>query len=33
VQRRYKIMKINNNNVEVLDVLSNNRQAIPLTAG
>ena len=33
VQRRYKIMKINNNNVEVLDVLSNNRQTIPLTAG
>lgn len=33
VQRRYKIMKINNNNIEVLDVLSNNRQTIPLTAG
>ena len=33
VQRRYKIVKINNNNVEVLDVLSNNKQSIPLTAG
>jgi hypothetical protein len=33
VQRRYKIVKINNNNIEVLDVLSNNRQTIPLTAG
>jgi hypothetical protein len=32
VQRRYKIMKINSGNVEVLDVLSNNRQTIPLTA-
>lgn len=30
VQRRYKIVKINNNNIEVLDVLSNNRQTIPL---
>lgn len=33
VQRRYKIVKINNNNIEVQDVLSNNRQTIPLTAG
>jgi len=33
VQRRYKIVKINNNNIEVLDVLSNNRTTIPLTAG
>jgi len=33
VQRRYKIVKINNTNVEVLDVLSNNKQSIPLTAG
>jgi len=33
VQRRYKIVKINANNIEVLDVLSNNRQTIPLTAG
>lgn len=33
VQRRYKIMKINANNIEVQDVLSNNRQTIPLTAG
>jgi hypothetical protein len=33
VQRRYKIVKINNNTIEVLDVLSNNRQTIPLTAG
>lgn len=33
VQRRYKIVKINANNIEVMDVLSNNRQTIPLTAG
>ena len=33
VQRRYKIVKVNPNNIEVLDVLSNNRQTIPLTAG
>ena len=33
VQRRYKIVKVNSNNIEVLDVLSNNRQTIPLTAG
>jgi hypothetical protein len=33
VNRRYKIMKINSNSVEIEDVLSNNRQTIPLTAG
>ena len=33
VQRRYKIVKINNNNIEVLDVLSNHTQTIQLTAG
>ncbi len=33
VSRRYKIVKINANNIEVLDVLNNNRQTIPLTAG
>ena len=33
VQRRYKIVKINNNNIEVLDVLSNHSQTIQLTAG
>jgi hypothetical protein len=33
VERRYKIVKINNNNIEVLDVLSNDHQMIPLTAG
>jgi len=33
VQRRYKIVKINNNNIEILDVLNNNHQTIPLTAG
>ena len=33
VNRRYKIVKINANNIEVLDVLNNNRQTIPLTAG
>jgi hypothetical protein len=31
VNRRYKIVKINSNNIEVLDVLNNNRQTIPLT--
>jgi hypothetical protein len=31
VNRRYKIVKINNNDIEVLDMLSNNRQTIPLT--
>lgn len=33
VQRRYKIVKINNNNIEILDVLSNHSQTIQLTAG
>ncbi len=33
VARRYKIVKINNNNVEIEDVLNNNRQTIPLTQG
>ncbi|HWR15245.1 MAG TPA: hypothetical protein VN577_10470 [Terriglobales bacterium] len=33
VQRRYKIVKVNPNSIEVQDVLSNNRQTIPLTAG
>jgi hypothetical protein len=33
VNRRYKVMKINANSVEIEDVLSNNRQTIPLSAG
>jgi hypothetical protein len=33
VNRRYKVMRINPNSVEIEDVLSNNRQTIPLTAG
>ena len=33
VNRRYKVMKINPRSVEIEDVLSNNRQTIPLTAG
>lgn len=33
VDRRYKIMKISANSVDILDVLSNNRQSIPLTQG
>jgi hypothetical protein len=32
VQRRYKIVKVNSANIEVLDVLNNNKQTIPLTA-
>jgi hypothetical protein len=32
VNRRYKVMRINANSVEIEDVLSNNRQTIPLTA-
>jgi hypothetical protein len=32
VDRRYKIVKITNNAIEVLDVLNNNRQTIPLTS-
>ncbi len=33
VNRRYKIVRINPTSIEVEDVLSNNRQTIPLTAG
>jgi hypothetical protein len=33
IDRRYKILKIGPNSVEVEDVLNNNRQTLPLTAG
>jgi hypothetical protein len=33
VDRRYKVVRISPNYVEILDVLSNNRQNIPLTQG
>ena len=33
VNRRYKIVRVTPNAVEILDVLSNNRQSIPLTQG
>jgi len=33
VNRRYKVVKINNNSVEIEDLLGNNKQTIPLTAG
>lgn len=33
VDRRYKVMRISNNAVDILDVLSNNRQSIPLIQG
>lgn len=33
VDRRYKVVRISANAVEILDVLSNNRQSIPLTQG
>ena len=33
VNRRYKVVKINSNSVEIEDVLSNNRQSIPLKQG
>jgi hypothetical protein len=33
VNRRYKVVKINANSVEIEDVLSNNRQSIPLSQG
>ena len=33
VNRRYKIVRVNANSVEVQDVLNNSRQTIPLTAG
>jgi hypothetical protein len=33
VDRRYKVVRISPNAVEILDVLSNNQQSIPLTQG
>ena len=33
IDRRYKIMRINPSSVEVQDVLTNNTQTLPLTAG
>ena len=33
VDRRYKVVRISQNAVEILDVLSNNRENIPLTQG
>jgi hypothetical protein len=33
VDRRYKVVRISPTSVEILDVLSNNRQSIPLTQG
>jgi len=33
IDRRYKIVKIGPNSIEVEDVLNNNRQTLPLTAG
>ncbi len=33
VDHRYKVVRININSVEIEDVLSNNRQSIPLTPG
>jgi hypothetical protein len=33
VDRRYKVVRISGNAVEILDVLSNNRQSIPLNQG
>ena len=33
VDRRYKVVRISPNSVEILDVLSNNRENIPLSAG
>ncbi len=33
VNRRYKILRIQSNQVEIEDVLNNNRQTIPLTQG
>lgn len=33
VNRRYKVVKINNSSVEIEDLLGNNKQTIPLTAG
>jgi hypothetical protein len=33
VNRRYRIIRITNNSVEIEDVLNNNRQTTPLTQG
>lgn len=33
VNRRYKVLKINNTSVEIEDLLANNKQIVPLTAG
>ena len=33
VDRRYKVVRISQNSVEILDVLSNNRESIPLSQG
>jgi hypothetical protein len=33
VNRRYRVIRITNNSVEIEDVLNNNRQTIPLTQG
>jgi len=33
INRRYKVVKINNTSVEIEDLLANNKQTIPLTAG
>jgi hypothetical protein len=33
VDRRYKVLHISVNDVEIEDVLNNNRQSIPLTQG
>jgi hypothetical protein len=33
VDRRYKVVRISPNGVEILDVLSNNRESIPLAQG
>ena len=33
VNRRYKVLKINNTSVEIEDLLANNKQTVPLTAG
>jgi hypothetical protein len=32
INRRYRIVKINTNNVEIEDILNNNKQTIPLTS-
>lgn len=33
INRRYKVVKINNTSVEIEDLLANNKQTVPLTAG